>query len=595
MMSAGRETDRDESEDAQGSATFGKYQLFAKLGSGGMAEVFLAVARGPMGFNKLTVIKRLRSSVSDQSSVVDMFLNEARLAARLTHPNIVHTYEVGEHQGVFFIAMEYLEGQPLNRVGHVNETKQQISPVMWARIIADALNGLHTAHELRDYDGTPIKIVHRDISPQNIFLTYTGETKIVDFGIAKAVNTEQTEAGVLKGKVRYMAPEQALGKADRRSDLFSMGIVLWEMLAQKRLFEDAPAKVLTDLVRKDPVARLSSVCPHIDPALDEIVAKALEKDPNKRYQTAEEMREALEAYILGTGEVVREVTIERAMMAMFQERKEAIARQVHTFMTAALASDLSGIGSVSSQGISESDLIGTGTHSQYKRLSNVMSNVSRVHSADSQLLVADVPTLMETGTTNSAAHLVVTRWGKVAFLAVGLLLAGGVGLLALAIGGREMLRTSVVHEATPPPQPPTAAPKVSVPLALASEPGGAVVDWNGVPVGRTPARIDLPPGRQTLIVTKDGYVPATLVVELEAGSPDIVRQVTLTPIPKATAVAASTPPAPMRARSNAVSRSVSTGSAPTPAPATPLVTAAQVPSSKVKVLEDDDPKTKVLE
>ncbi|WP_394842812.1 protein kinase [Pendulispora brunnea] len=586
MMSAGRETDSDDSE--QGSATFGKYQLFAKLGSGGMAEVFLAVARGPMGFNKLTVIKRLRASVSEQGHVVDMFLNEARLAARLAHPNIVHTYEVGEHEGTYFIAMEYLEGQSLNRVAHANEIHHQISSVMWARIIADALSGLHNAHELRDYDGTPFDLVHRDISPQNIFLTYTGETKIVDFGIAKAVNTEQTEAGVLKGKVRYMAPEQALGRVDRRSDLFSMGIVLWEMLAQRRLFEEQPAKILTDLVRRDPVMRLSSVCPDIDPMLDGIVAKALEKDASKRYQTAAEMREALEAYIRRTGEVIREVTIERAMMAMFQERKEAIAKQVYTFMAAVLPPD----GDISSVATahSETDMGSPGTHSQFKR----QSGVTRLHDGTPRTPVQEVTTMTDAG-SKSSVEISVSRGFRAALVTIGLLLAACVGLLIVLVGGREMLRTNnVVHEApSPPPQvQPAAQAKVIVPVSLTTDPAGAIVDWNGSPVGRTPARIDLPPGRQTLIVTKDGYVPATLVVDLEAGASDVTRQLTLVPTAKPAPVVNN--PAPVRARS-AARQPANSGQVTASATAPPPPSATQIPSSKVKVLEDDDPKTKVLE
>ena len=219
---------------------FGRYHVFASLGRGGMADVFLAVARGPMGFNKLAVIKRLRPTLVREPGFRDMFLDEARLAARLNHPNVIQSYEVGESHGSFYIAMEYLEGQPLNKIIAAAIARgEAFDPVFCARVIADACNGLNHAHELRDYDGTPLQIIHRDVSPHNVFVTYDGQVKLVDFGIAKAaLSSTQTEVGVLKGKVAYMAPEQAMGGAiDARADLFAMGIVLWEMIARKRLMQ----------------------------------------------------------------------------------------------------------------------------------------------------------------------------------------------------------------------------------------------------------------------------------------------------------------------------------------------------------------------
>src|SRR4051794_24667437 len=204
MIGAARDPRSGVEGQIEGTPTtaFGKYQLFASLGRGGMADVFLAVARGQMGFNKLAVIKRLRQALAEESAFRTMFLDEARLAARLSHPNIVHTYEVGEQNGVYFIAMEYLEGQSLNKV--LKEAMRRnvpIEPGVVVRIISDALAGLGYAHELRDYDGRPLNVIHRDISPHNIFVTYDGFTKVVDFGIAKAaLSSNETEVGVLKGK-----------------------------------------------------------------------------------------------------------------------------------------------------------------------------------------------------------------------------------------------------------------------------------------------------------------------------------------------------------------------------------------------------------
>ncbi len=327
--------DKDSMRAASGPTAFGKYQLFASLGRGGMADVFLAVARGPMGFNKLVVVKRLRDSLAEESSFLEMFLDEARLAARLNHPNVVHTYEVGEEGGAYFIAMEYLEGQSLNKIlREVTKTGAPFEPTICARLASDALAGLHHAHELKDYDGQPLLIVHRDVSPHNVFVTYDGQVKLVDFGIAKAVSSStETAVGVLKGKVAYMSPEQAMsGPLDRRADLFAMGIVLWEMLTRKRLMDADSAPATLHRLLNLPVPRVSSVVPDIDPRLDDIVAKALEKNPDRRHATALEMREALEGWIAESGVVVRQEDIGRRVSALFKSVREDVAQQIRTQM-----------------------------------------------------------------------------------------------------------------------------------------------------------------------------------------------------------------------------------------------------------------------
>ncbi len=319
-----------------GALSFGKYQPFATLGRGGMADVFLTVARGPMGFNKLAVVKRLRRALAEEVGFRNMFLDEARLAARLNHPNIVHTYEVGEHNGAYFIAMEFLEGQSLNKViKEASKRRENIPPTLCARVIADALSGLHYAHELRDYDGRPLTVIHRDVSPHNIFVTYDGHTKMVDFGIAKAaLSSTETEVGVLKGKVAYMSPEQAAaGHIDCRADIFPMGIVLWEMLTGKRLMVgDSAAQTLHRLMNME-IPRVSSVMPAIDPMLDEIVARSLQKDPFQRFQTAAEMRDALEACIARSGLAARQDDVSRVMLRLFGKIKEEVQRQVQKHMS----------------------------------------------------------------------------------------------------------------------------------------------------------------------------------------------------------------------------------------------------------------------
>src|SRR6185437_8026107 len=227
---------------AGGANTLGKYRLIAELGHGGMAEVYLAVVRGPAGFNKLVVIKQIRPQLAEDPEFLAMFLDEARLAARLSHPNVVQTNEVGQEGSRYFIAMEYLEGQPLNRVLHRVQKTGGIPLALHVKILSDVLGGLHHAHELADFDGTPLEVVHRDVTPHNVFITYDGQVKVVDFGIAKALNSSaETRTGVLKGKVAYMAPEQARGeRCDRRADVFSVGVMLWEAATGRRLWKGVP-------------------------------------------------------------------------------------------------------------------------------------------------------------------------------------------------------------------------------------------------------------------------------------------------------------------------------------------------------------------
>jgi len=303
---AGALAEPDESGSRSGELApapivMGKYELVMSLGRGGMAEVFLAVARGGLGFNKLVVVKRMHHAIAGEASFRRMFLDEARLSARLNHPNIVHTYEVGEADGAYFLALEYLEGQSLHEFAkRAAERPGMVTAGLAARIVSDALAGLHYAHTLCDYDGRPLGIIHRDVSPHNLFVTYDGHTKVLDFGIAKAVlSTAETEVGIVKGKVSYMAPEQALGRLlDPRADVFAMGIVLWELLAGQRLMVgEGAANILTKLLAPEPVPRLRDGAPGVDPNLEAIVMKALEKASDARWGSALEMREALEDWM----------------------------------------------------------------------------------------------------------------------------------------------------------------------------------------------------------------------------------------------------------------------------------------------------------
>ncbi|HEU4533686.1 MAG TPA: serine/threonine-protein kinase, partial [Polyangiaceae bacterium] len=275
----------------------GKYRLIAELGRGGMARVFLAMARGPGGFNKLFVIKEPWPSVASDPKGLDRFLREARIAARLSHPNVVQTVEVLAEGSGYYIVMEYLDGQPLDRVvRRAGAGAMKVPLALHLRVLSDVLSGLHYAHELCDYDGRHLGLVHRDVSPQNVFVTYDGQVKLVDFGIAKSEGEgADTTKGTIKGKVRYMAPEQAAGdRVDRRADLFAVGVMLWEALAGRRLWgELGEGEVVIHLVTKRvPTARESGA--QVPPELLHVCDRALAAEPDARYETAGEMRADLE-------------------------------------------------------------------------------------------------------------------------------------------------------------------------------------------------------------------------------------------------------------------------------------------------------------
>ncbi|MBK6464538.1 MAG: serine/threonine protein kinase [Myxococcales bacterium] len=279
--------------------TLGKYRLLGELGRGGMATVYLAAAEGPSRFTKLVVVKQLKAELAEEYEFREMFLDEARLAARLNHPNIVQTYEVMDGDGKYMLVMEYLEGQPLSNVRSRLIRKGALSVDSHVRVLAEVLEGLHAAHEAVDWDGTPLNVVHRDVSPHNVFVTFDGQVKVVDFGVAKAATSSQkTQTGVIKGKISYMAPEQALGrKVDRRADIFAVGIMLWEAVAGRRMWKDLPDAGIIHYLAMGELPKLTEFAPDAPPALVEVCARALAPKPDDRFSTAAAMRAPIDAYL----------------------------------------------------------------------------------------------------------------------------------------------------------------------------------------------------------------------------------------------------------------------------------------------------------
>ncbi len=290
-----------------------RYDLVAEIASGGMATVFLANLSGVGGFRRFVAIKRLHPHLAREQEFVEMFLDEARLAAGIHHPNVVPILEVGAIERGYYLVMEYIEGDTLARLlARAATSGNRLPPNIGTRIVVEMLAGLHAAHELRDEQGNPTELVHRDVSPQNILVGNDGTTRITDFGVARAASRlSATRAGQLKGKIAYMAPEQAIGdpSVDRRADVFSSGIVLWEVLAARRLFKAENEAATLSRVISESIPHICDVNPRIDPEVGAVVMTALQRDRDARYRTCQDFADDLEsaAQLAGVLATSREV------------------------------------------------------------------------------------------------------------------------------------------------------------------------------------------------------------------------------------------------------------------------------------------------
>jgi serine/threonine-protein kinase len=310
-------------------STIGSYRFIAELGHGGMADVYLAAAEGPKGsgFTKLAVVKLLRTGHADDPDFVAMLLDEARVTARLAHPNVVQLFEVGHVDNQYFLAMEFLEGQPLHRVARrlelVNKAGGKVPLDVFCAVVSDMLAGLHHAHELADYDGTPLAVVHRDVTPHNVFVTYDGVVKVVDFGIAKAGGRlTETQHGVVKGKIRYMSPEQAACRdVDRRTDVFAAGVMLANLASGMKLWgERTDAEVAHALFKGEHPTSPRELCADVPVEIDAICRKALSFRREDRYETAADMRADLEAFLADRSAEARKKLASTMKEAFVSER-----------------------------------------------------------------------------------------------------------------------------------------------------------------------------------------------------------------------------------------------------------------------------------
>ena len=467
---------------------FGKYTLIRKLATGGMAELFLAIQKSVAGFEKLLVIKRILPSMNQDRAFIEMLLHEARIAATLSHPNIVQIFDVGQFEGQYFIAMEHVHGEDLRSIVRQMKKKSVFEfPLEHAlAIVLGMCSGLSYAHEKHELDGSELNIVHRDISPQNVVVTFTGDVKIVDFGIAKSDSRdrdarESTKSGKLKGKVPYMSPEQARGeRVDARSDVFSTGVMLFELTTGKRLFKGASEYETLRLICERDYPRPSDVRPDYPMGLEPIVMKALAKDVSQRYQSARELQSDLESFVRSHQIAVSHIALNQFMQSLFEDK---LAAQKEALLQGKQLADIIEMQHAMTAA-HESDVDASGRH--------------LVSSTNSMPAAARTVTDMSVERHRSKSGLVLGIVAAV--LALGAV-GGGVGYLLVKKKGLE-------DDAARAAAAPAPAPIVKGSIAFESEPAGASIWINGdLRAEVTPATISALPTGVPLDVklTLDGF------------------------------------------------------------------------------------------
>jgi len=480
----------------------GKYHLVAELARGGMGVVYLAAAQGPGGFSKLLVVKELRPELTQDESYVSMFLDEARLAAQLTHRNIVQTIEVGSEGSRHYMVMEFLDGRSLHRIARRFADRGTFPVGAHLRVIAEALLGLHYAHQLRGFDGEPLGIVHRDVSPLNVLVTFDGQVKVIDFGIAKSVeSTHETKTGVLKGRVAYMAPEQAWGQpVDCRADVYAAGVMIWEAVTGKRLWEGKnDVEILAKLLREG-APRLREALPHVPAELDALCARAMSRDPADRQPSASALLDELETHLARRSDVMTMRDVGGLISAVFaEERRRMNALIEETLVRVRTALPASGV-----MPTLEGRSRGTPSGSLFSVSALGEPSQSALLSLGSGRIAVSLPPSV------SAFAAPAAPWWKTRRTAV---LGGAAAALALVAAV-----AATAGRADPPPAVPGAASAMAgvaaVPAApemldllVRVSPPGAQISLDGMPLGSNPYRGRFP--RDGLAhhvgATADGY------------------------------------------------------------------------------------------
>jgi serine/threonine-protein kinase len=510
---------------------FGRYELLKKLAAGGMGQVFLARKKG-VGFEKLVVLKRILPHLVEDEEFFTMFLDEARLTARLNHPNIAQIFDVEAEAGQHLVVMEYVQGEDVRRVEKRARAAAVKLPIgVICRIIADAAAGLDYAHKARDDKGQPLGIVHRDISPQNVLVGFDGGVKLIDFGVAKAAGRAQhTATGVLKGKFPYMSPEQAEGlEIDARSDIFALGIVMWELLCDKRLFKGDSDVMSQRLVKACQVPAPSMVDPSIPKSLDALVLKALAKDRDERFQDATAFRLAIEDFTLETTTPASSAHLSAFMQKLYADRIAQLADPSQLDELPA-DSDIEGFGPRVTMATPVTSSKSMVRRSQVGFPSNTPDGMPDV---TAQAMTERVDEMQRRGGGSSKAPL---------FAFLGVLAVGGIGATAFFTMQKQQAQVTPPVEAKRPVDAPVkqADPPVKLvepekPAALAlkvqSEPAGAQVELEGRNVGVTPVDVSVERTHLPAVIklSHDGFEPLTTTVT-ESTGPLVSMQLVKKPV-----------------------------------------------------------------
>jgi serine/threonine-protein kinase len=493
----------------------GKYRLVAELARGGMGNVYLAALQGPGGFNKLVALKELKPDLAEEETYVSMFMEEARLAARLVHPNIVQTNEVGSEGKRHFMAMEFLDGRPLHRVGRRLTEMGRISIGSHLRILCDALRGLQYAHDLCDFDGQPLGIVHRDVSPLNVFVTFDGQVKVLDFGIAKTVDSAlHTATGVLKGRVAYMAPEQAWGnKIDRRADVYSMGVMIWEAAAGRRLWPKmSEVEILAHGLREGPPA-LRTVRHDAPPELEAICARAMAKEATDRYPSADALLRDLEDHIARRGDAKSLREIGAAAAIAFADERRKMSAVIEKAVTRMRAGPASGV-----MPTFDSELAGTRSGSdpagQRDESFAASASMSRVRTpTNGPLAPSEIPSPVATSAMPEPVE--DPRPGNLKVIATALACAFTISAFVIVVARKlappapsPPVLAAAPSPAPSPPPPPREEPE-NVDLVVRVAPPSAQISIDGTNVPTNPFHARYRKDRQVhhILASADGYDP----------------------------------------------------------------------------------------
>jgi len=543
-MAQGKQQPNAKSSAAEGEL-FGRYRLRGVLGQGGMGRLYVAEQLGIEGFSKIVALKQILPHLADSRQFRDMFLNEARVAARLEHPNIVATYELGEVAGQYFISMEYLCGEDLAAILNRCQ-KGSLMPLDIAAALAQqSANGLHFAHEMQDSVGRPVELVHRDVSPLNIFVTYYGMVKLLDFGIVKrAGETPETVPGVFKGKYAYCAPEQIEGRSiDRRTDLFCLGIVLWECLTGRRLFCRSTDVRTIEAARGERILPPSAHRKEVPPELDEIVMRYLARDPKDRFQSCHVLSEALDQFLLQRNQRPTSKNIGLWLESLFGlERamlKRSIAQGSEVETALAWLPAVSGLDSVTADaGVSgksrsirqprviwSKDLFGESAADLHSRSRTPSPVPLHLQPRRSEVGVPGAPGEEMDERRSSTRIDTVALGARPTATAAGRQQPQGWRTAAIAACAVAATLTAAImtrgRGLAPPPEAAATTSNVGG-LDIRSDPAGAHVFVNGDPNGlTTPALLTgLRAGRSIeLRLDKAGYQPISQRVEIIAGTP----------------------------------------------------------------------------